>query len=63
MTEVGAKPTAVPHQKPNVMFIVIETFDIPTIVVGEDGLPLEFDTIEEARAEAEECQDAIVVQI
>lgn len=48
------------------MFIVIDTFDItcPYIVNDmESGMPLLFDTIEEAQAEADECQEAIVVEI
>lgn len=45
------------------MFIVIDTFDIPTIVSDEYGMPLEFDTKEEAQQEADECQEAIVVEI
>jgi hypothetical protein len=48
------------------MYIVIETFDpyYPSIVVDiESGMPLLFDTKEEAEAEAYECQKAIVVEI
>lgn len=47
------------------MYIVIETFDpfYPTIVTNEDGYPLLFTTIEEAQAEADNCQKGIVVLI
>ena len=47
------------------MYIVIETFDLyyPTIVTNEDGFPLLFNTIEEAQAEADNCQKGIVVLI
>jgi hypothetical protein len=48
------------------MYIVIETFDssYPSIVVDmESGMPLLFDTKEEAEAEADECQMGIVVEI
>jgi hypothetical protein len=48
------------------MFIVIDTFDplYPNIVVDiESGMPLLFDTREEAEDEANECQEAIVVEI
>lgn len=47
------------------MYIVIETFDttFPSIICDEEGCPLLFDTIEEAKEEADECQDAIVVEI
>lgn len=47
-------------------FIVIEKFDMnyPTICVDpEDGFPLIFDTMEEAQAEADECQVGQVVEI
>lgn len=47
------------------MFIVIDTFDLdfPYIVSSETGMPLLFDTKEEAQKEADECQEAIVVEI
>ena len=48
------------------MFIVIDTFDpmYPNIVTDMDsGMPLLFDSIEEAQAEADDCQKAIVVEI
>jgi len=48
------------------MYIVIETFDsyYPSIVVDmESGMPLLFETMEEAEAEANECQIGIVVEI
>ena len=47
------------------MFIVIDTFDsdFPQIVCSETGMPLLFDTKEEAQKEADECQKAIVVEI
>ena len=48
------------------MFIVIDTFDplYPSIVVDvESGMPLLFDNKEEAQEEAEDCQDAIVIEI
>jgi hypothetical protein len=47
-------------------WIVIDTFDryFPCIVVDpENGMPLLFDTEEEAQEEANECQIAIVVEI
>jgi len=64
-TEVGAKPTAVPHQNLNTMFIVIETFDptFPSIATNEDGYPLLFDTEKEAQKEADDCQMGVVVEI
>lgn len=48
------------------MYIVIDTFtpDWPTIVCNpEDGKPLSFDTKEEAQKEADDCQEAVVVEI
>jgi hypothetical protein len=48
------------------MFIVIDTFDplYPSIVVDmESGMPLLFETKEEAEDEAYECQQAVVVEI
>lgn len=47
------------------MFIVIDTFDaeFPMIVCDPDsGIPLIFDTREEAQAEADDCQEAIIVE-
>lgn len=47
-------------------FIVIENFDIecPNICVdSESGMPLIFDTIEQAQIEADDCQDGIVVEL
>ncbi len=48
------------------MFIVIEKgtggfWQDATIVTDEDGKNKEFGTLEEAQAEADECQDGIVV--
>ena len=45
------------------MIIVLEVFDplYPVIVTNEDGWPKLFDTQEEAQAEADECQEGIVV--
>jgi len=48
------------------MYIVIETFDqdFPFIVVNpDDGMPLIFETEEEAQKEADQCQKGIVVFI
>lgn len=47
------------------MFIVIDTFDdlYPMIVSSEDGYSLLFETREEAQAEAEDCQEAVIVEI
>ena len=47
------------------MFIVIDTFDslFPSIVCNEDGYPLLFDNKEEAQQEADDCQEAIIVEI
>lgn len=48
------------------MYIVIDTFDqmYPSIVVDvETGMPLLFAKREDAEAEAEECQVALVVEI
>lgn len=48
------------------MYIVIDTTDsfYPCIVVDiETSMPLLFDTREEAEKEAEDCQEAIVVEI
>lgn len=46
------------------MFIVIEKFDVyfPCICTNEDGLPLIFNTPEEAQEEADKCQDGIIVE-
>lgn len=47
-------------------FIVIETFggaNYATIVTNEDGENMIFNTREEAQAEADDCQDGIVVEI
>lgn len=48
------------------MYIVIDTSDLsfPAIVVNpNDGMPLLFDTKEEAQEEANQCQSAIVVNL
>lgn len=47
------------------MFIAIETFDkvFPYIACDEEGMPLVFETYEEAEAEAEDLQLGIVVEI
>jgi hypothetical protein len=48
------------------MYIVIEAFDTsyPMIVIDEiSGMPLIFETEEEAQKEADECQKGIVVLI
>jgi hypothetical protein len=48
------------------MFIVIDTFDTfyPSIVVQKDtGMPLIFETRQEAEKEAEDCQGAVIVEI
>lgn len=48
------------------MYIVIDTFDpyFPCIVSDPDnGMPLLFETLEAAQAEADECQDAKVVEL
>jgi hypothetical protein len=47
------------------MFIVIETFDklFPSILCNENGYPLLFDTEEEAKQNADDCQIGIVVEI
>jgi len=45
-------------------YIVIETHGgagYAIIVTGEDGNNLVFDTIEEAQAEAVDCQDGLVI--
>ena len=44
-------------------FIVIEKFGTPTIVTDENGEVKIFDTREEAQAEADDCQDGIVVEL
>ncbi len=47
-------------------FIVIEKFGGPEyaiIVADEDGHVKVFDTREEAQAEADDCQDGIVVEL
>ena len=48
------------------MYIVIDTFDPywPAIVSDPDsGAPLLFDTREEAQEEADQCQDATIVEL
>ena len=47
------------------MYIVIEVFpeNFPSIVTDEQGNPLLFDSIEDASAEADECQNGVVVNI
>ena len=46
-------------------WIVIETFDRhwPSICTDTDGRPLIFETEEEAQEEADDCQDAVIVEI
>ena len=45
------------------MYYVIENFPTPTIVVEmETGNIKYFDTLEEAQAEADECQEGTVVK-
>lgn len=48
------------------MYIVIETHGGPeyaAIVTDENGVNKVFDTIEEAQAEADDCQDGKIVEI
>lgn len=45
------------------MYIVIEKFGTPTIVTDEDGNVKEFETPESAQAEADDCQDGLVVDL
>ena len=48
------------------MYIVIEKHggaEYAAIVTNEEGQNLVFDTKEEAQAEADDCQDGIVVQL
>ena len=47
------------------MFIVIETFDptFPSIVTDENGMPLLFETEEQANLEVAELQEGIIVEI
>ena len=47
------------------MYIVIEIFPehFPSIVIDENGNPILFEKIEDATAEADECQNGIVVNI
>ncbi|MBP8982252.1 MAG: hypothetical protein KBG19_04375 [Bacteroidales bacterium] len=48
------------------MYIVIETHGGPeyaAIVTDENGVNKVFDTIEEAQAEADDCQDGKTVEI
>jgi hypothetical protein len=47
-------------------FLVIELFpdlELATIVTSEDGTNIIFNTIEEAEAEADDCQDGLVVEV
>lgn len=46
------------------MFIIIDTFDkfFPCIVTNEEGMPLLFNTKEEAAKEAENVQNPIIVE-
>lgn len=46
------------------MYIVIEKhggWEFATIVTNEDGTNKIFDTVEEAQAEADDCQDGLVI--
>jgi len=45
------------------MFIVIDTFGEPTVCMNEDGTAKQFETYAEAKAEADDCQEAIVVPL
>jgi hypothetical protein len=48
------------------MYIVIENFPDPTwaaIVTNEDGSNKVFDTSVQAQAEADECQNGIIVEL
>ena len=48
------------------MYLVIEAHGGPkyaAIVTDEDGNNKEFDTREEAQAEADQCQDGIVIEL
>ncbi len=46
------------------MFIVIDIFSEPTVVVNpSSGLAKQFETYAEAQTEADECQEVIVVPL
>lgn len=48
------------------MYVVIEKFggaEYAAIVTDEEGNNKVFDTFEEAQAEADDCQDGIVVEL
>ncbi len=45
------------------MYIVIEKFGMPAIVTDENGNVKEFETLESAQAEADDCQDGLVVNL
>jgi hypothetical protein len=45
------------------MYIVIEKFGMPTIVTDEDGNVKNFTYRKDAQAEADDCQDGIVVDL
>ena len=66
LTRAFAPEYIIINYKPNKMYIVIETFDPlwPAIQVDPDnGMPLIFETEEEAQKEANECQNGIVVKV
>ncbi len=46
------------------MFIVIDVFnkDYPSIILNEEGDPKVFTNKDDAQAEADDCQNAIVVE-
>ena len=47
------------------MYIVIETFDrtFPSIATDENGMPLLFETEEQAKLEAADLQEGVIVEI
>jgi hypothetical protein len=43
------------------MYLVLELFPSPSLVMNEDGVIKEFTTFEDAENEALDCQEAIVI--
>ena len=45
------------------MFIVLEKFNVPTVVTDEEGNVKYFDYFDDAQREADNCQDGQVIEL
>jgi hypothetical protein len=45
------------------MYYVIENFPYPSLVVDEEGLPMAFSVKDDAKKEASDCQDGVVIEL